>query len=129
MQKDEARVITSQEVNAASGRGCDGEAMTATKAQRLRETACPGTYRNFLGDRRSRMQRKLKMKKKKRYLADQGLRPKHGSGGARAKSRKHGQDVSSRLDVRRKRWDYDGGGKRRIRMVMHIRVSWRYQGS
>lgn len=50
---------------------------------------------------------------KKRYLADQGLRPKHGSGGAKAKSRKHGQDVSSRLDVRRKRWDCDGeeGGR------------------
>lgn len=69
----------------------------AAKAQLLRETACPGTYRNLPGDRRSRIQRELKTKKKKRYLADQGLQPKHGSGGAKAKSRKHGQDVSSRL--------------------------------
>lgn len=60
------------------------------------------------------MQRIQDEGKKKRYLADQGLRPKHGSGGgARAKSRKHGQDVSSRLDGRRKRWDYDGGEGRR----------------
>ncbi|EHK40438.1 hypothetical protein TRIATDRAFT_89565 [Trichoderma atroviride IMI 206040] len=64
--------MASQEVNAATRRGRDSKAVIAIKAQLLRETACPGP------------------------------KPKHGSGGAKAKSRKHGQDVSSRLDVRAK---------------------------
>lgn len=92
----------------------------AAKAQLLRETACPGTYRNLPGDRRSRIQRELKTKKKKK-----------GTLQIRAYSRNMDQAVlkpslgstarTSRLvSVRRKRWEFDGGeGKTEYEWYAH----------
>lgn len=65
--RDEAHAVASQEVDAATRRGCGSKAMIAIEAQLLRETACTGTCKACWVTGEARCNG-FKTKKKKRYV-------------------------------------------------------------